>query len=44
LALRFKSINHLRATDFHIALLINFGTPKIEIKRIVNPHYKTASN
>jgi GxxExxY protein len=32
-----QCINHLRATGFQIGLLINFGTPKIEIKRIANP-------
>jgi GxxExxY protein len=41
---RAQCINHLRATGFHIGLLINFGTPKIEIKRIANPHYKTTTN
>lgn len=34
---RAQCINHLRATGFQIGLLINFGTPKIEIKRIANP-------
>jgi GxxExxY protein len=37
---RAQCINHLRATGFRIGLLINFGTPKIEIKRIANPHHK----
>src|SRR5262249_47931964 len=32
-----QCINHLRATGYPIELLINFGTPKIEIKRIANP-------
>ncbi len=34
---RSQCINHLRATGYRIGLLINFGTPKIEIKRIANP-------
>ncbi len=29
-------INYLKATDKKLGLLINFGTPKIQIKRIVN--------
>ena len=28
-------INYLKATGFHRALLINFGTPKLEYKRLV---------
>ena len=28
-------INYLKATDKKLGLLINFGTPKIQIKRIV---------
>jgi GxxExxY protein len=35
-----QCINHLRATGCPIELLINFGTPKIEIKRIANPLLK----
>lgn len=31
-----QCMNYLRATDKNIALLINFGNPKVEIKRIVN--------
>ncbi|MGH7783167.1 MAG: GxxExxY protein, partial [Candidatus Binatia bacterium] len=27
-------LNYLKATGLRICLLINFGTPKIEIKRI----------
>jgi GxxExxY protein len=34
---RAQCLNHLRATGFQIGLLINFGTPRIEIKRIANP-------
>ena len=36
---RAQCLNHLRATGFQIGLLINFGTPKIEIKRMANPTY-----
>jgi GxxExxY protein len=35
-----QCINHLRATGYPIELLINFGTPKLEIKRIANPLLK----
>jgi GxxExxY protein len=31
-----QCMNYLRATNKHIALLINFGNPKVEIKRIIN--------
>ena len=34
-----QCMNYLRATDMSVALLINFGNPKIEIKRIVNTAY-----
>jgi GxxExxY protein len=30
-----QCLNYLNATGLHICLLINFGTPKVEIKRIV---------
>ena len=30
-----QCINYLKATGLHICLLINFGKPKVEIKRIV---------
>jgi len=30
-----QCLNYLRATNLKVALLINFGTPKIQIKRIV---------
>jgi len=28
-------MNYLKATGFHVCLLLNFGKPKIEVKRIV---------
>ena len=31
-----QCLNYLRATGLRICLLINFGSPKIEIKRVVN--------
>lgn len=31
-----QCLNYLRATNLKICLLINFGKPKVEIKRIVN--------
>lgn len=31
-----QCMNYLKATGLHLCLLINFGHPKIEIKRIVN--------
>ncbi len=30
-----QCLNYLRATNLKVALLINFGTPKIQIKRVV---------
>ena len=30
-----QCINYLKATGFKVCLLINFGTPRIEIKRIL---------
>ena len=35
-----QCLNHLRATGYQIGLLINFGTPKIEIKRMINPVFQ----
>ena len=29
-----QSLNYLRATGFEICLLINFGTSKVQIKRL----------
>lgn len=31
-----QCLNYLRATGLRVCLLINFGTPKIQIKRFVN--------
>jgi len=31
-----QCMNYLRATGLRVCLLVNFGTPKVEIKRIVN--------
>ncbi len=31
-----QCINYLKATGLKVCLLINFGTPRIEIKRILN--------
>jgi GxxExxY protein len=28
-------LNYLRATNFKLGLLVNFGTPKVQIKRII---------
>jgi len=29
-------LNYLKATELYLGLLINFGTPKVQIKRMVN--------
>ena len=31
-----QCMNYLRATGLRVCLLVNFGTPKVQIKRIVN--------
>ncbi len=31
-----QCLNYLKATNFKVCLLINFGNPKVEIKRVVN--------
>ena len=31
-----QCINYLRATNHHIGLLLNFGKPKLEVKRLVH--------
>jgi len=30
-----QCLNYLRATRLHLCLLLNFGTPKIEVRRLV---------
>jgi len=32
---RAQCINYLRATDMHLCLLINFGAPRLEVRRVV---------
>lgn len=34
---RAQCMNYLRATALPVCLLLNFGTPRIQIKRILNP-------
>jgi GxxExxY protein len=31
-----QCLNYLKATGLHVCLLINFGKPKVEVKRIAN--------
>lgn len=31
-----QCINYLRATNHHVGLLLNFGIPKVEVKRLVH--------
>lgn len=31
-----QCMNYLKATGYSVCLLINFGSPKLEVKRIVN--------
>jgi GxxExxY protein len=31
-----QCLNYLRATDLPVGLLLNFGNPKLEVKRVVN--------
>jgi len=38
-----QCLNYLKATGLQLCLLINFGTPKIRIKRIVSPFYPSPS-
>lgn len=33
---RAQCLNYLRATDMRLALLLNFGTPRLGIQRVVN--------
>ena len=32
---RAQCLNYLKATGYNVCLLVNFGTPKLEVKRIV---------
>jgi len=38
-----QCLNYLKATGLPLCLLINFGSPKIRIKRIVSPFYPCSS-
>jgi len=31
-----QCVNYLKATDLQLCLLLNFGRPRLEIKRVVN--------
>ena len=31
-----QTLNYLKATGLNLGLIINFGNPKVEIKRVVN--------
>jgi GxxExxY protein len=33
---RLQYVNYLKATGLHLCLLLNFGNPRLEIKRVVN--------
>ncbi len=33
---RLQCVNYLEATGLHLCLLLNFGNPRLEIKRLVN--------
>ena len=32
-----QCLNYLKATDLNVCLLINFGSPRIEVKRVMRP-------
>jgi GxxExxY protein len=38
-----QCLNYLKAAGLPLCLLINFGTPKIRVKRIVGPFYPCSS-
>lgn len=39
-----QALNYLRATGVEVCLIINFGKPKVEIKRLLpSVHWKTSS-
>ena len=31
-----QTLNYLKATGFRLGLILNFGKPRVEIKRVVN--------
>jgi GxxExxY protein len=33
-----QCLNYLRATNLHLCLLMNFGKPKVEVRRIANDY------
>lgn len=39
-----QCMNYLKATGLQVCLLINFGTPRIEIKRVLNGFSTNAEN
>ena len=39
-----KALNYLRASGYEVCLLINFGRPKIEIKRLLPSVYWKSLN
>ena len=39
---RAQCLNYLKASGLHLCLLLNFGKPRLEIKRIVLSQYSTA--
>jgi GxxExxY protein len=36
-----QCLNYLKATDLTLCLLINFGTPRVQIKRVIHNHRQT---
>jgi len=38
-----QCLNYLKATGLQLCLLINFGNPKVRIKRVVSPFYPCSS-